>query len=376
MKPFAPPFCASPRCRLHYRSRSVPYTEFVSWGSFPTKAFGPVPRFRCLACGTTFSRQTFSPGYYAKRLLDFEDLARRLASCESLSAMARAHRCSTDTVSNRISRACRQALAFESVQASSRSPREQLAADGFESFCVSQYFPNNITLLVGSESQHVYAADHATLRRKGRMTEAQKLRRAALDRRFRPDPRGIQKSFARVAGESLRVLSDGARPDLVLWTDEHQAYPRAIAASACLAALCGQGRISHRTVSSRAARTRANPLFPVNYLDRQIRKDLHEHSRETVCFGRNVNRQMERMALYLWWHNYRMPHRARDDPRSHAEVAGYDPAAIVGGLKAIWASRAWLSLTALMESMRDTWLRARQTPLRAGADYLPGFARA
>jgi hypothetical protein len=354
----------------------VPYSDFVAWGSYATKAFGRVPRFRCTVCGKTFSLQTFSPDYYTKRLVDYDDLARRLASCESLSAIGRAIGASTDIVSNRVSRAARQALAFESEQASTRHPAENLAADGFESFCRSQYFPNNITILVGSTSQFVYAADHATLRRKGRMTEAQRKRRAALDRGFRPDPHGIRKSFARVAGEGMRVLSDGALPSLTLWTDEHKAYPRALAGSPCLLALKDAGRIAHRTIASRAARTRDNPLFPVNYLDRELRKDLHEHVRETVCFGRNVNRQMERLVLYQWWHNYRKPHRARGDSRSHAEVAGYDPGNIKKGMSSIWKNRAWLSLTELTEAMRDSWLRNRVTPLKIGKDYLPAFARA
>ena len=232
------------------------------------------------------------------------------------------------------------------------------------------------TILVGARSQFVYAADHATMRRKGRMTEGQKLRRAALDRRYRPDPGGSTTSFARVALESLRVLSDGCRPELTLWTDEHRAYTRAIRHSPCLAAIQDAGRLIHRTISSRAARTRANPLFPVNYLDREFRKDLHEHVRESVCFGRNVNRQMERLTLYLWWHNYRKSHRAKTDSRSHAEVAGYDPGRIKEGLRSIWVRRAWLSKTVLTESMRDSWLRARDTPLGPRFDYLPAFARA
>jgi transposase-like protein len=374
MKPFIPPFCGSSQCRKHTPSNAAPYTEYIEWGSYSTKAFGEVPRFRCTLCGTTFSRQTFHPNYYAKRVINLEDIARRLASCESLSAIGRAYKASTDTISNRISRASRQALAFESEQASSRHPDEDLAADGFESFCYSQYFPNNITILVGGSSQFVYAADHATMRRKGRMTEGQKARRAKVDRLYRPDPRGIARSFARVAGESLRVLSDGKRSVLELWTDEHQAYPRAVRGSPCLSALRDIGRIKHSRISSRAARTRANPLFPVNYLDRELRKDLHEHVRETVCFGRNVNRQMERLSLYLWWHNYKKPHRARDELRSHAEVAGYNLKGIKAGLRTIWKRRAWLSLTVLTEPMRDSWLRMRVSPLRPKTDYLPGFA--
>jgi hypothetical protein len=83
---------------------------------------------------------------------------------------------------------------------------------------------------------------------------------------------------------------------------------------------------------------------------------------------------MERLTLYLWWHNYRKSHRARGDLRSHAEVAGYDRKDLQVGLRWIWKRRAWLSLSDLTESMQDSWLRARKTPLRYGADYLPRFA--
>lgn len=94
----------------------------------------------------------------------------------------------------------------------------------------------------------------------------------------------------------------------------------------------------HKTVSSRAARTPANPLFPVNYLDREIRKDLHEHVRETACFGRNVNAQMERLTLYLFYHNYRNRHRAHGDRHSNAEMAGLDPGEMSVGTEASLAA--------------------------------------
>ncbi len=376
MTPDSLPCCPHSGCLYHRADSPEPYTEFIAWGFHPTKAFGPVQRFRCRACGHTFSTQTFRVDYWAKRVIDYEGLLQRLAGTSSLSAIGRAIGASTDTVSNRIARAARQALALESRLSRTRSLGENLAADGFESFCVSQYFPNNIQLLVGAQSQFVYAADHATIRRKGRMRGDQLATRAELEQRFRADPRSVERSFARIADESLRVIADGARASVVLWTDEHPAYPRGIARSSCARALREAGRLVHRTISSRASRTRDNPLFPVNYLDRELRKDLHEHVRETVCFGRNVNRQMERLTLYLAYHNFRKPHRSRWGPWTNAAVAGYAAADVARGDDRVWKDRAMLSLTTLTPSMRDTWLRLRVTPLRAGRDYLPKHAAA
>jgi hypothetical protein len=253
-------------------------------------------------------------------------------------------------------------------------PDEDLVADGFESFCRSQYFPNNITLLVGASSQYVYAADHVTLRRKGRMTERQKRKRAMLERQWRANPRGIENSFDRIAHEALRVYSAGRRPSLTLLTDEHQDYARALAHSPYLSLLMHEGLLRHRVVSSRIARTTRNPLFPVNYLDRELRKDLHEHVRETVCFGRNVNRQMERLALYLLWHNTMKPHRARGSPGSNAEYACAGALASEGVPTRYWEWRAWRTLTELSDVMIETWERLRYTPLSQSRDYLPRYA--
>jgi transposase-like protein len=371
-----PPFCANPSCADHYPHLGRPYSGYIRWGLYRTKAFGLVPRFRCQSCGRTFSTQTFHVDYYAKKRVDYGVMAQRLASCESLSAIGRGLNLSTETVSNRVSRAARQVLALEARLSRVRRTDEDLVADGFESFCVSQYFPTNLHILVGAKSQFIYAFDQVTLRRKGRMTERQRERRACLDRLFRPEPRGIRGSFSRIVTESLHVLSDGTRPTVELWTDEHRDYPRGIALSPCASALARAGRLEHRTVSSRIARTRWNPLFPVNYVDREIRKDLHEHVRETTCFGRNVNLQLERFALYSWWHNHRKRHRARGGPESHAEVAGYDPGLIGKETMQLWQRRDWLSLTELGEWARKVWLREGRTPLREMERRFPAYVLA
>lgn len=375
MGTYSPPFCAQRSCIHHEPNPASPYRAYVPWGFYSTKAFGSVPRYRCTTCGTTFSRQTFRLDYYAKRIVSYGDIAQRLSACESLSSIGRALHCSTDSISNRISRAARQALALDSKLSAVMQPDEDLVADGFESFCRSQYFPNNITLLVGASSQYVYAADHVTIRRKGRMTERQIRKRAMLERWWKVNPQGIESSFARIAHEALRVYSEGKRPSLTLWTDEHQAYAKALAHSPHLSLLMHEGLIRHRVVSSRIARTTKNPLFPVNYLDRELRKDLHEHVRETVCFGRNVNRQMERLALYLLWHNTMKPHRARRSPGSNADYACAGALASEGGTAQWWEWRAWRSLTELSDAMVDTWERLRHTPLSQSRDYLPGYAR-
>ncbi len=374
MDSFHPPFCPNTRCVHHHANLRHPYVQYTRWGRYPSLAFGKVQRFICMACHRTFSVQTFSPSYCAKRDLDFGDIIARLVSTSGLRAIGRALGISCDSVSNRVERAARQVLAAESRLSPTRRPTEDLCADGFESYCVSRYFPNNINLLVGKSSQFVYATNQVTIRRKGRMTEQQRKRRAQLETRFMANPKGIEQSFCDLIREGLHVLSDEHRPRLELWTDRKQEYGSALGGSPVISALLRSCRLVHATVSSRQARTADNPLFAVNYIDREIRKDLHEHVRETSCFGRNVNRQMERLTVYLFFHNYLKPHRVARGEASHAEFAGSDHGEIKQELAAIWKDRARLARVSLTDSMLQTWLRSRETPLKERTEHIPLYA--
>ena len=376
MNEFVPPFCANPRCPHHLHTPQNPYRDYLRWGSYRSRVNGEVPRYRCRVCGKTFSRQTFRVDYWVKRRIGYAGVMERLASCSSVRAMGRVYGVAGQTIQNRIGRGARQVLAFESRQGVLRHPEEDVVADGFESYCGSQYFPNNIQLLVGSRSQFVYEVEYAGLRRKGRMTERQKARRAELEQRYLPERGELGTTFVRLLETGLSILSDGGMAGLTLWTDEKLEYRRALRGCELGAALEDAGRLVHRRIPSRRARTVHNPLFPVNYLDRELRKDLHEHVRESTCFGRNVNAQMERLVLYLYYHNYRKPHRARGDPRSHAELAGSCMEAVHEDEKRLWEDRAWLSRTELSPSGRETWLRLRRTPLKEGPEHAPRYVAA
>jgi hypothetical protein len=77
-------------------------------------------------------------------------------------------------------------------------PKEDLVIDGLQNFCVSQYFPDNYTLVVGKDSQFAYDCDYATLRRCGRMTKDQKEKREKLEKIEKADPKAVKMSFLRL----------------------------------------------------------------------------------------------------------------------------------------------------------------------------------
>jgi hypothetical protein len=175
----------------------------------------------------------------------------------------------------------------------SHAPKEALALDSFVSFQWSQYFPVQFHVLVGRESHFFYGFTVSQVRRSGRMTGAQKRRRASLEAKFgRPDPRSVEKE---VAALLERLVPESQTVELT--TDEHAAYPRALHR-------LRRHRIVHRTISSRAARTARNPLFAVNLLDLLIRHSSANHKRETIAFSRRLQSAIERLWLFLVWRNY------------------------------------------------------------------------
>lgn len=287
---FVPPHCPISDCPFH---ASRPDWRWSRHGFFSREAAPHrVQRFRCGHCGHTFSEQTFRTTYWLKRPDALEPVAFRLLTCSGYRQIVREAGCSPSTVERHAERLGRHALLLLEAFRPPEPIREPLVIDGFESFAWSQYFPLHLHLVVGAESHFVYAFTHSLLRRKGRMTERQKRRRASLEARHgRPDPRALEHGMA--AALRLAVRSPQA---LTVRSDEHDAYPRA------LRRLPGCTLVHERT-SSREARTPGNPLFPVNRLDLLLRHNGAHHKRETIAFAKRHQAVIWRAAWFLAWLN-------------------------------------------------------------------------
>jgi hypothetical protein len=185
----------------------------------------------------------------------------------------------------------RHALLFLEAHRPRGAPREPLVVDGFESFAFSQYYPNHLNLAVGAESHFVYGLTESELRRKGRMTAAQKAKRVEEEAAVgRPDPKAVEKGMADLLGY---LVPPGA--EVVVRSDEHQAYPRALRR-------LGDRRFRHEVTSSKQARTTGNPLFPVNRQDLMLRHSGANHRRETIAFSKLRASAVERawlQAVYM-----------------------------------------------------------------------------
>lgn len=369
-----PCFCPNPHCTLSLSSHSTSHW-FIKIGTYPTHTFGRVQRFQCKLCGKKFSSQTFHINYYAKKKVNYHCLFNQLKSKSGIRDMARDLNVSTSTIQNRVYRLSRNALFIHQTLKTFAFRPEDLCADGLESFCVSQYFPDNIHLLVGKDSQFVYFTDYVTLRRKGRMTPAQKLKRRHLETRFKPDPRGIQRSFFRLLDQIPAFKSQTAQSQIRLFTDEKKDYQRAARQHPLISRWKKQGLFRHIRISSRLIRDHRNPLFSVNYMEREIRKDLANHVRETVQFSRNVNDGLSRLIIYLVYHNYFKPYRIkrRTSYSTHARAAGIMEYLVNRFKSGFFSSRVFVRHCVMDETAKKFWYRLFKTPLKQSTEAIPQY---
>jgi hypothetical protein len=371
-------FCPNPDCRLHKNDRAMTNWYYKN-GSYLTKTYGRIQVYQCRYCRRRFSEKTFHIDYFAKRVLSYEDLMNSLISTENIRDLTRRFSVSTGTIQNKLERLKRQSIACHIEARSDVCFNETLVADGFESFAVSQYFPDNTTILAGAESQFIYSMDYVTIRRKGRMTPYQKRKRARLEEQFKANPRGIRSSFANICRDLAANVRKTQLSQVTLATDEHFQYPRAISDVIGKERMIGKTQLVHKRYSSKAARTVSNPLFSLNYLDRQIRKNLACHVRETVQFSRNVNDSVNRFWIFLLHHNYFKEYRIGQKDKkelTHAEVAGVSKDKIVKLRNRVFNDRAFFGLIRITGYLKQHWMRGFVNPLKNSVEYLPKYAYA
>ncbi|HUX52749.1 MAG TPA: hypothetical protein VMW73_18315, partial [Spirochaetia bacterium] len=191
--------------------------------------------------------------------------------------------------------------------------------------------------------------------------------RRALEQLYRADPGGIRRSFSNLAVAIAKLADRSELSRITLWTDKKTAYRDALSGIPAIRRRIIDHTFEHPTVSSRRARDVHNPLFPVNYMDREFRKGLAEHVRESTRFARNVNNSMERLWVYLGVHNYRKQFRLNTpvaERRFHAIEAGIDRQRIDEALANLYSRRRLLTQEPVRGCARNLWLRRYSTPLR------------
>ena len=249
-----PPFCPNNCCQNFHRPGK---NWYVKNGSYYSRRAGKTQVYKCKSCGKRFSSETFSLDYHTQIKISYRFLMQNIYTSSGIRDLSRLMKVSCSTILNRISRLSRQMLAVSHTLSREIQLKEDLVADGFESFVKSQYMPNNINILVGKDSQFWFMSDYSQLSRKGRMTPAQKEKNKKIKSVVSIGRNTIYDSFTNIIRKALDLQASSEKVLSVLYTDEHKQYQKVMSTLSFKERLV----LRHARICSRLARTVRNPLF-------------------------------------------------------------------------------------------------------------------
>ena len=309
---FRPHFCPWPDCPAH-RAKGK---GFHRHGCYRTKDDGArIPRFLCLDCKRTCSRQTFSTTYYLKRPGLLASVAAGLAACSAHRQLARSLACAKTTVTRLAERLGRHAILFHARCWNAIGDlTEPVVHDHFETFIGRQDHALGIGTAVGSISRFIYDLDPAPHRGSGRRPDRDpnvQLKATVV----RPYVTSLKRTFQglnrHVSNQDrLIAIVDGRREYAIALRETQltsrvglRVYPNPV-------------RGPKGTPRSPEAKARDRAMFPVDQLHQLIRHTCADHKRETLAFGRRLESIVGRAHLMAVWKNWIKARSERRPDRS------------------------------------------------------------
>lgn len=347
-----PKYCPNPCCPNYV---GPPKMWFSPHGSYKTKAFGTVRRYRCNACQKTMSEQTESTHYYAKKPISLSVLSDQITG-RSLHEISRYFNVSDDVIRNNVLRLGRQAMAGQIYGLTDMPKLKNVALDGLRSFITSQDYPCDLTTVVDRPTLAIISIIHFIFRRGGNMTRQQESRSKRKYAIWSPEPGSMREEIAQLAREMMHYLHLDKTYPAIIDSDEHFLYfdelRRGLPGLAQL-----EKKFIHVRTSAKLRRDRYNRLYPVNYIDRLLRLREQEHTRETIAFGRHPVMQMTRAWIWAWDHNFRREFRvAEPELGVHAAQGLCSQQCIDEMMGEFFTRRLRLRDKLVPESIRKVWM--------------------
>jgi len=267
-----------------------------------------------LACKRSFSSQTFSVTYWLHHPELLEAVFHGEVSGSGHRQIARQFGVSHTTVQRLAERLGRHCILIHEMfrrRARTKLASEPVVMDGLGAFAGGQYWPVEITGIVGARSYYSHDFVVTEKRRSGRMTDTQRIRREAFEKDCgRPDPGALRKDVLELMRSSL--------PDhapIELRTDEKREYQWALKRLRSL-------EIEHLTTHSQEPRTPRNQLFAVNAHHMLMRHSAANHKRETIAFSKRIQAVVYRHAVFQVWRNLVKLASERDPTKTPAQRIG------------------------------------------------------
>jgi transposase-like protein len=313
---FVPPFCPYPDCPCHPQ----PLPRFFRRKGFyhPRCRSHPIPRFRCRACGRSFSRQTFRADYRQKKPHINAAFLHLMVSCVGLRQASRCLRVARRTVERRFRWLAEHAADYHRNRLREAVLSGPFQLDEMESFEANRYQPVTVPVLIHRETFFLVATAVGALRRKGRMTARQRRKRAEHESLFGRRPSRSAAAVRRVL-KALQPVVDSSSP-VVLDSDHKPLYGR-------LGREIFGERFHWRRHSASERRDRANPLFPINHTHARLRHFLARLRRRSWCVTKRRSALEAHLSVAALWSNYcrGITNRTRTTP---AQALGVVPRAL------------------------------------------------
>jgi transposase-like protein len=312
---FNPPRCPYRHCTFHLASDGDS-SWYIRHGRYqPLCRPHPVPRFRCLGCRRTFSRQTFRMDYRDHRpdlnAKLFELLASGVGLRQSSRLLGLSRRC-LEFKSRKIGRHLRR------LHLNLQRPLPAgsiLQFDELETFeGMRTLRPLTVPLLIEKHSRYIVWAEAAPIPARHRKTRHGKQRSEELRRTGRRrdgSRRACRRTLGRAAALARNLTSLGIE------TDEKRSYPALIQE-----ALGRERKIYHGTTKSTRMRDISNPLFAINQTE-AIARDLMGRLRRQSWLVSKKRRYLDlALALFMAWRNL-VRRRFNHEEHSPAQELGF-----------------------------------------------------
>jgi transposase-like protein len=291
-----PPYCANPKCEWHQPEVAEREGRFVRNGKKTISRYPYVSvRFKCHKCKKTFSSSFFTLNYRDRERDTYEEIFDLKWKGWSYRQIAEHLKLSLDTVLRRAQKMARRGILIQAKLMEKVIIDEPVVFDGIENFCFSQYDPNNINHVVGSQTYFLYDFNFSPMNRKGRMSPRQKLKKKQLENKHGRYPKAsIHAATKRI----FQRLQRKSMTELVLHTDNHYAYRDV------LKKLPKKPPITHLITPAKNTRNYKNALFAINHMDMLTRHHSSAFKRETIAFRKHTIAMQEDFALQMIGKNF------------------------------------------------------------------------
>ena len=279
-----------PKCALEDR----PGLDFERKGRFYRHSDSTfVKRYRCRACGKSFSEATHQPCYRQKKRHKNLPLRRLLCSGVSQRRSAKILFLNRKTVVEKFLFLAIEAEFFVRKYNFSRKPAHTIEFDDLETIEHTKLKPLSVTLAVETGTRRILGLEVSRMSAKGRISEKAKEKYGPRRDERKEGRERLMYRLKPVVGETV-VLKSDENPHYAGDVKRH--FPDSLH-------LTYRGRRASSSGLGEIKKGGFDPLFSLNHTAAMLRANVNRLFRKTWCTTKRSDRLYAHLILYAQFHN-------------------------------------------------------------------------